>query len=83
MLTNYIHNKRLITLAYKDSLTGLSNNTHLQQVLDDILAEPQEQKTAIVMIHCHNIGSINSTYGLPTGDKVLKDCQSFANLSYR
>lgn len=73
MLANYIHNKRLVTLAYKDSLTGLSNNTHLQQVLDDILAEPQEQKTAIVMIHCHNIGSINSTYGLPTGDKVLKE----------
>lgn len=73
MLSNYRHNKRLVSLAYSDALTGLPNNASLQEVLTETLSQPFQNEQAIAMIHCQNLSMINSTYGLEAGARVIKE----------
>ncbi|NMB02125.1 MAG: phosphodiesterase [Firmicutes bacterium] len=72
MVSNFRTNKLLAALAYEDSLTGLPNKAFLEELLTEELANPTRGKKAVVMIHCRNLGEINSTYGFDVGDRVMQ-----------
>ena len=63
ILSHFQHNRELVALAYQDSLSGLPNKAYLMEVLDEALGRGLDRPQAIMMIHCRNIGAINSAYG--------------------
>lgn len=52
-------------MAYKDSLTGLCNKTHLEQLL-----KTDKHKT-LLLLNVNNFSYINTAYGFEIGDKLL------------
>ena len=60
-------------LAYRDSLTGLSNRIALQERLAQSLvqARTKRQSLALLLINLNNFRDINETLGHPIGDLVL------------
>jgi PAS domain S-box-containing protein/diguanylate cyclase (GGDEF)-like protein len=52
-------------MAYKDSLTGLYNKSHLERLLNT-----QKQKT-LLLLNVNNFSYINTAYGFEVGDKLL------------
>lgn len=71
ILSHFQHNRELVALAYQDSLSGLPNRAYLMEVLDEALGRGLDRPQAIMMIHCRNIGAINSAYGFDIGDRAL------------
>ncbi|WP_373001418.1 EAL domain-containing protein [Sulfurimonas sp.] len=57
--------KQVEDMAYKDSLTGLCNKTHLEQLL-----KTDKQKT-LLLLNVNNFSYINTAYGFEVGDKLL------------
>jgi len=57
--------KQVEDMAYKDSLTGLCNKTHLEQLL-----KTGEEKT-LLLLNVNNFSYINTAYGFEVGDKLL------------
>lgn len=70
--SSYKRNKKLIELAYYDSLTGLPNLEFLKQKLNTDLVTNKNKK-AILMIKCDNISFMNLSFGYDYGDRVLKE----------
>lgn len=70
----YIYNrsKKLIQLAYYDTLTGLPNIQYLKELLNEELIKKEEGKKAILFMNCNNFRLINLTYGYEYGDELLK-----------
>ncbi|MEW6054000.1 MAG: PAS domain S-box protein [Nitrospirota bacterium] len=66
---------RIEYLAYYDSLTGLPNrNLFLDRLTQGIArAEYSRRLVAVLMIDIDRFKSINDTYGLDTGDAVLRE----------
>lgn len=66
---------RIEYLAYYDSLTGLPNrNLFLDRLTQGIArAEYSKKLVAVLMIDIDRFKSINDTYGLDTGDAVLRE----------
>jgi diguanylate cyclase (GGDEF)-like protein len=59
--------------AQHDSLTGLSNRTHLRDRLDKILDSPQsENAVSIFYIDLDGFKTVNDTLGHAIGDNLLK-----------
>src|SRR5690606_15078324 len=73
LVSNYRHNKELVALAYQDSLSGLPNKAYLLEVLGEALARGLPGPQAIMMVHCRNLGAINSAYGFDVGDAAIKE----------
>ena len=67
-------NNELTRMALTDNLTGLSNRTHMNQILHKEFArfERHNQRFGIIMIDIDHFKSVNDNYGHDTGDKVLK-----------
>jgi diguanylate cyclase (GGDEF)-like protein len=73
LASNYTHSRELVSLAYEDSLTGLPNKAHLLEYLGEELAPGREGHRAIMMVHCRNLGAINSAYGFDVGDRAIRE----------
>ena len=67
-------NNELTRMALTDSLTGLSNRTHMNQILHKEYSrfERHNQRFGIIMLDIDHFKSVNDNYGHVTGDDVLK-----------
>jgi diguanylate cyclase (GGDEF)-like protein len=67
-------NNELRRMALTDSLTGLSNRTHMNQILYKEYArfERHNQRFGIIMLDIDHFKRINDNFGHDIGDKVLK-----------
>jgi two-component system cell cycle response regulator len=67
-------NRLLEHLSTTDSLTGLRNRRHLDEVLNAEFARSQRHGTsmAVAMADIDNFKQINDQYGHPAGDEVLR-----------
>jgi diguanylate cyclase (GGDEF)-like protein len=71
-------NKRLQTLSFTDSLTGLSNRHYFFSTIDSqINALPEKHDMIFCILDIDHFKNINDTYGHAAGDLVL---QSFADI---
>lgn len=66
-------NTELTRLALTDSLTGLSNRAHMNQILEREFSryERHEQHFGIIMVDIDHFKAVNDNYGHDTGDQVL------------
>ena len=64
----------LTRLALTDSLTGLSNRTHMNQILHKEYSrfERHNQRFGIIMLDIDHFKGVNDNFGHDTGDQVLK-----------
>lgn len=67
-------NKMLEYRLYNDELTGLPNR---RKLIEDI---KQNLHEGICLINIDNFSSINDTYGIETGDKLLKEVSTRLNV---
>lgn len=73
MIYTYKKNKKLIKLAYYDSLTDLPNIEYLKVFLTDEIEKHKCNGRAIFLINCSNFKTINLTFGFQYGDKILQE----------
>lgn len=71
-------NSELTRMALTDNLTGLSNRTHMNQILHKEFSrfERHGQCFGIIMLDIDHFKSINDKYGHDAGDTVLKKLAS-------
>ncbi|MEM7563640.1 MAG: diguanylate cyclase [Pseudomonadota bacterium] len=71
-------NNELTRMALTDSLTGLSNRTHMNQILHKEFSrfERHGQRFGIIMLDIDLFKRINDNYGHDVGDEVLKELSS-------
>ncbi len=67
-------NNELTRMALTDSLTALSNRTHMNQILHKEYSrfERHDQRFGIIMLDIDHFKAINDTQGHDAGDQVLK-----------
>ena len=67
-------NNELTRMALTDNLTGLSNRTHMNQILHTEFSrfERHSQRFGIIMLDIDHFKSINDKFGHDVGDTVLK-----------
>jgi len=67
-------NSELTRMALTDNLTGLSNRTHMNQILRQEYArfERHDQRFGIIMMDIDHFKNVNDSFGHDTGDRVLK-----------
>lgn len=67
------YEKKLLNLAYHDSLTGLNNRKAFYNKLNDALkrAERYEYQVALFFIDIDKFKKVNDTFGHEAGDKLL------------
>lgn len=58
----------------RDSLTGLYNHTHIQQLLEESheRARRLSRRLSVVMLDIDHFKQVNDTHGHPLGDRVIK-----------
>ncbi len=68
-------NRRLLTLAMTDALTGLPNRRSAMARMNDAVAEAKRfnEQLACIMIDLDHFKAINDSYGHDSGDQVLKE----------
>ena len=78
-------NSELTRMALTDSLTGLSNRTHMNQILHKEFSrfERHSQRFGIIMLDIDHFKSINDGFGHDTGDEVLNKLASLFESSIR
>lgn len=73
MIFIYKKNRRLIQLAYYDTLTALPNKQYLKVLLTEEIEKKDENAKALLLINCCNFKIINLTHGYEYGDELLKE----------
>ena len=78
-------NSELTRMALTDSLTGLSNRTHMNQILHKEFSrfERHGQCFGIIMLDIDHFKSINDKFGHDAGDHVLKKLASIFEKAIR
>jgi diguanylate cyclase (GGDEF)-like protein len=78
-------NNELTRMALTDNLTGLSNRTHMNQILHKEFSrfERHGQCFGIIMLDIDHFKSINDKYGHDAGDTVLKKLASIFESAIR
>ena len=71
-------NNELTRMALTDNLTGLSNRTHMNQILRQEYSrfERHNQRFGIIMLDIDHFKNVNDKLGHDTGDRVLKKLAS-------
>ena len=66
-------NQRLSQLASRDALTNLLNRREMERLLNDAVAQSQEDKTplSVILMDIDHFKEVNDTYGHDMGDKVI------------
>jgi diguanylate cyclase (GGDEF)-like protein len=78
-------NSELTRMALTDSLTGLSNRTHMNQILHKEFSrfERHNQRFGIIMLDIDHFKAINDKFGHDAGDTVLKKLASIFEKAIR
>jgi len=71
MFSIYKKNKKLMYLAYYDSLTKLPNKEYLHELLRDEISNNKERNKGVLLVNCSNFKIINLTFGYQYGDKII------------
>ena len=64
-------NKKLMTAAITDGLTGLYNRAETQRRIGQALANKDKEALSLIMIDIDNFKKVNDTYGHQVGDEVI------------
>ena len=64
-------NKKLISAAITDGLTGLYNRAETQRRIGQSLANIQNENLSLIMMDIDNFKKVNDTYGHQEGDEVI------------
>ena len=65
--------EKLQKMAYRDSLTGLSNRVHFDMTVESLLdVESEATSGSMCLIRIHNLKELNDRYGYLTGDKFMQ-----------
>jgi two-component system cell cycle response regulator len=66
---------KLVDLQTTDELTGLSTRDHFMEMLERELARAgrHELDLSLCLVDLDRFGSINETYGYPTGDRIFSE----------
>ncbi len=78
-------NSELTRMALTDNLTGLSNRTHMNQILHKEYSrfERHNQRFGIIMLDIDHFKAINDKFGHDAGDTVLKKLASIFEKAIR
>ena len=68
----YENKRRLDELAFKDQLTGLSNRTHFEAMIQRQIAGSPDIPFYLLFLDLNNFKSINDNYGHAYGDVLLQ-----------
>lgn len=66
-------NRKLIQLAYYDTLTGLPNDLYLKELIAEEIEKRQDDSKALLLINCCNFRLVNLTNGYEFGDELLRE----------
>ena len=70
-----ILNKKLMTIAERDALTGLYNRGKTEEIIRTCLEDSSNNNTSVslIMADIDHFKAVNDNYGHQTGDSVLKE----------
>lgn len=69
----------------KDPLTGLVNRRFIEEILTREIKKAQREKTpvGVIFMDIDHLGYMNQTYGLETGERIIKDLGAFLGEHFR
>ncbi len=73
-------NKKIITAAYYDKLTGLPNMPKFKMDIESVLKSNTNKEYTIIVFDIENFKAINEIFGYETGDKVLQTIKQYEDL---
>jgi len=78
-LKNLQFREQMSNLSAKDPLTGLVNRRFIEEVLTREIKKAQREKipVGVIFMDIDHLGYINQTYGLGTGEQIIKDLGAF------
>jgi len=73
-----LHQKRISTMLYSDTLTGISNRLHLEVLMEKLIVEQynRDNTFSMVFIDIDHFKHINDTLGHDIGDILLQNVTS-------
>ncbi len=82
---NFLHHKKLKSLATTDSLTGLFNRAKLKDVVENEISRSQRYKHTfgLAIIDIDHFKIVNDNYGHQSGDRVLVEISELVKNSLR
>ncbi len=72
-------NKRILKVAYYDTLTELPNLAKLKLDMSEVLENNRQKPYSILVIDIDNFKAINEMFGYDMGDRVLKTTKIFSD----